>query len=225
LLYSGRLQFEDKVIPAPSKDEWGIDTLTRIMHGPCYLLAAFLAGLAQRQTITTGPMSGKYPSFYLQSWHPTTGPYMAIVTMLYKGLATGQLPDTIHENTTAQITSTLNASNLSVAYGNGTVVSATREIKYAAPRTVYRFVTNAEPNDPVYSGVSGGTLQILESRVRVTYDDGTTETLTGSVPASIIGSLQGVAKPSITGPAAKPLVGTPYWQCETTVEMRLVDPS
>lgn len=223
LLFSGRLRFEDMYDAVTGKDEWGMDTLERTMRGPVYLLETFLGGLRQGDV---------YRGYYLQTWEPDHHPYAPSVTLRYKGLSRG-IPEPLHFNSRPTLTGTVSAGDLHVTVTTGgtsgtggVIVSAIKEVQYIAPQTVWRYISKTEPEAAKYGVVRGvkatgeGALQILDSRIDVTFDDGYVQTMTGNAPAAVVTALATRPSNFVVGPDASPVVGTPYWEAVETVQFR-----
>lgn len=89
----GDTTFRDATIPAPSKSEFGMDTLTRHVEGfvgeDGENLQAFIESLNQGDTYDFGGVL-----FYLQTWSPDEGTPICTVTLNYKGLKPGGTPET-----------------------------------------------------------------------------------------------------------------------------------
>lgn len=210
LVYLGSKDHDDVITPAAGVDDWGIDTLERQVRGSP---AWFRQYHPKRGDV--------YESFFLQSWKPITDRIFPGYSLSYKGCPSG-LPDPLIVNTQCEICSNIPADNLSVTVASTgkVIVSAVKELKYIAPQTIYRYITDKEPDGPKYNTVRGSLLQLVSSVVFVTFDDGTSQVLTGNIPGAVTTALHVNPEIFVIGPTAARVFGTPYWECEDQVSLR-----
>jgi hypothetical protein len=212
----GDCNFGDIHTPVRSKDEWGVDVLTRRMQGASSLLAAFIATLTQGQTLQ---------GFYLQTWDDDKHPIKPVVTLTYKGLFSG-IPAPIAVNDIVQQTGSVSANFSSENGGKGFqygidasgaplyAVGATREFAYFAPQTVWRYIRNGQPTGPSYSNIGFiAHPSIIKSRI-VTSDGAP---FGGNAPAGLVSALGLSAGLMTVGFRSVPIIGTPYFECQDIV--------
>lgn len=211
LLFIGTLEAQDVSVPVSGKDAWGLDTLERTIRMPAFLFADYCANLRQGMA---------YNGYYLQSWNPSPHPYAPSVSLSYKGFQNG-VPDPLISNSRCELMSSINASNLRIASGGKIITSATKEVKYLSPQSNYRYIRSGEPSTPKYSDVRGAAaVKVQNTRISVSYDDGTTGVFIGTAPAALATALFLEPQPFITGPSSTQVFGTPYWECEESIVLR-----
>lgn len=214
--YSGHLEFRDIVIPVPNKDEWGVDTLERRVQGPGHLYANFEKNLKQGQIYQ---FSGD--SYYLQTWRQIDSKVFPGFMLSYKGFRNGVIPDPLPTTSRSELCSSVTAGDLSVTFAGKKIVGATQEIKYIAPTTIWRYLTKTEPTVAVFNTVRGSQgLSVLDSRITITYNDGTTSILAGNAPAGVVSALSVSPVTFVIGPAFNPIVGTPYFEAQEVVQIK-----
>ncbi len=213
LLFSGRLQFEDVTTPVSGKDEWGLDTLERTVRGPIFMFEDYAAALRQ---------GAIFKGYYLQSWRPIEHPFAPGFSLTYKGVQAG-IPDPFPNNSRCEILSSISAEKLSISHAGKRIISATREIKYISPQTNYRYISESEPQATKYGAVRGiktNEVQVIDSRIIASYDDGTTQPFVGIAPAALATALFVTPSVFVIGPSATKVFGTPYWECEEVCQLR-----
>lgn len=208
--------FRDIDTPAKSKNEWGIDVLTRRMQGAASLLTSFISGLAQAQT---------YQSFYLQTWSDDRHPVKPTVTLVYKGLING-IPQPLKFNDIVPATGSTSANfadeNGGAGYQYGIdsdgnplyALSAVREFAYYCPQTLWRYIAQGQPNGPQYGSLGFiRSAELIKSRI-VTSDGAV---FGGNAPAGLVSALAVEPETVTIGFRSEPVVGTPYFECEDLV--------
>ncbi len=193
--YKGEQEFVDQCVPAPVKNEFGIDVLSRKMRGRASGLLAFLLTLRQGQ---------QYGRFYLQSWQPDTDPIYPTVTLVYKGLVDG-LPDAMINDQTSTQTVTISTSTPS---------NASRTIQFWAPSTSYRYISLSRPNGFLYSGISNDRNPIVFSSV---INDEQGIIYKGNAPAALVTALTPAIVNLQQSQDAQEVYGTPYFEVEEVV--------
>lgn len=239
----GSCTFQDVYAPAKGKSEWGMDTLTRRLSGARSLLDAYIATLAQGQV---------YQGYYLQSWQPDEDPVVANITLEYKGLLTGGTPTPTQETeivsavgrTTKDYSTegTVGLVNLGRLYANtliastgeapapgdfGTSVqfikkryalSAYMEFTYKSPQTIYRYISVGRPVAARFSSVGFDYTLIIED-ARIVTSDGMI--FSGRTQENFF-DLTPVAENKVVSFMAKPVIGSPYWECQDIIKLELV---
>lgn len=238
----GRTTFEDATIPVPGKSEFGMDTLTRKMTG--YVgtnganLITFVQGLAQGQVFSFGGIP-----FYLQTWQPDDSTPVATVMLNYKGLKTGGTPQPIVDPEIVSASGSKSANystenggkgriyRTQVIYGTGTqanVILSTQDIyttgaiiefTYDAAQATYRYISVGRPNGPIYSTIGFNYTPEMKT-ARVTTSDGTVYGL--EVPIAIGPSLVPLPQMVNIGFVARPVVGSPFYECSEVVRQELL---
>lgn len=220
IVFTGHVEFRDVKTPAPSKDEWGLDVLERTVRGPGKYFEAYGAALKQ------GDVYGQH--FYLQSWRPIEHAIFPGWQLTYKGVRAGALPTALPVTSFSELVSTVEANDLEVTYQGKTIISASKEVKYIAPTTTYRYISRGRPTTPRYGAVdTNQPIQNIDSRTVVTLlDDSVTPpvtstmTLTGAAPAAVATALAGSPVVFVIGPTFEPILGTPYYECQEVVQMK-----
>lgn len=201
ITYVGETDFIAQSLPAPTKNEFGVDTMTVKYRGAAYKLAAFLKSLRQ------GARNADDGRFYLQTWNADEGTAYVTVNLLYKGLLDG-IPNQTASDSVSLQTMTVNCS---------TPKQATREMQFYAHETQYRYVTNTRPTNYRYSNPSILIApKLITSTITVQKDDGTSQVLRGSAPIGLLTALTPAVVGINTGHTATPIIGTPYFECTDT---------
>jgi len=195
VIYKGTTTFVDQCVPFVSKNEFGMDTLTRIMKGASSGVNAYLGTL--RQGIS-------YQGFYLQSWNSDQGTSYTTVILNYKGLSNGIPNPRVSEGTSMQ----------TVTISGDSPSEASRDIQFYADESTYRYITNTRPAGPSYSNTSTGRNPTIFSSV-INAADGTI--YKGSAPVALVTALTPATISMVTGHRAEPVYGTPWFECEDTV--------
>lgn len=203
-------------LSTPSKDEWGMDTLTQQIRGS---IPAFLGVTpVQGNTYTYGAAT-----FYLQTWQPIDHPVFPGYSLIYKGLIGGDLPDPLISSQRVEMLSTVTADGLSISYGGGTIISGAKEVKYETDQTVYRYITSSEPSAPTYTASIGPGIIIKDSRITASWEDAdgniSTITFTGNAPAGLVTALTATPSDVVSGPNWETVVGSPYYECVDVVRL------
>lgn len=231
--------FQDLYAPAKGKSEWGMDTLTRRVCGARSLLNAYIATLEQGDF---------YEGYYLQTWEPDDGPVVAIVTLNYKGLITGGTPAPLIETevvlavgrtsndysnlndglglmyrrdvyATAGETVPDNFGFSSYFYRDRYTVSAGMEFTYKAPQTRYRYITVGRPTAARYDEIGFEHEFVIED-ARISLSDGTVYYGTNRQTTF---SLTPVEVTRVMSFTSRPVVGTPWWECEDIIRLELAN--
>lgn len=221
--FTGKLEFRDIVIPAPGKDEWGADTLDRVVQGPASRFDKFIDGLKQGQVFKDE--NGN--RFFLQTWRPIEHHVFPGAYLSYKGLINDALPDPLPSTTVNETVSTLTASGLDITVGGEEneriIIGGTREIKYISPTTVWRYITREEPKVRKFNSVRGGSIVDRGSVIFAQYDDGGSERYVGSAPAALATALFAQPYVDTIGPSFDPIIGTPFFECMEVCQLRYPD--
>lgn len=241
----GRTGFEDMFAPAKGKSEWGMDTLTRKMEGARSELDAFIAGLTQGDV---------FEGYYLQTWDPNDDPDVAQVTLEYKGLITGGTPKPDITNNIVSAVGRASKSYLDQNAGLGIILrtivlwkfqyavpltigdldtvvgkrqvytqSATLEYSYHAVESRYRYISIGNLGGPRYTSVQSSYTPTIE-RARYSTSDGMTY---GRDNAGVVAAL-GISPrltEKVVSSVSRPVIGSPYFECEDIVRRELVDPA
>lgn len=238
----GSCGFLDLFAPAKSKNEWGVDTLTRKLTGARSLLEAFIATLAQGQV---------FQGYFLQTWEPDDNPTVATIALNYKGLLTGGTPTPRIET---QITAASGSASISFAAENSgfgrvyrriplytqptlvdpsgavieSVVVAGRDIyttgaqmefTYDAVQSVYRYVTQGRQDAPRYDVVDSSFVPTVIDARGITAD-GSSFGKSGGLFFAF--NLQPIER--VIGFTAVPVIGSPFYECEDVVRKELAIP-
>lgn len=202
--YNGSAIFHEQCQPHPSKNEFGIDTLSRKFRGPATKLSAFLSGLAQGQV---------YNSFYLQTWAADEDPVFPTVTLSYKGLLR-RIPDPISTDDTAMQSVSLSTSR-DDPEGSGKVINWVRDIQFWASTTTWKYISNSRPTAPRYTAINGNRNPVI-FRSSITGSNG--KVYAGAnAPADLITSLTPAATSIVQSSSAEQVYGTPWFECQDTV--------
>lgn len=220
LIYTGAVTGVHEVeLPQIDKNEWGIDTLKRTLSGTAPNVITAQAALAQGATYSFGGIT-----FYLQTWGQDNDPIFPRLILNYKGLR-GGIPDPFPVTSQSEMMSSINADGLSVSYAGKTIVSATQEVKYVAGQTTWRYIASSIPTAPIYGTVELSTFVILDSRITIALEDvdgnQSTQVLVGAAPAGVTSALTRTPTEYVIGPNFSPIFGTPYYECEDQVQLRL----
>lgn len=241
----GRTGFEDMFAPAKGKSEWGMDTLTRKMCGARSGLDTFIAGLTQGDI---------YQGYFLQTWDINDDADVAIVTLEYKGLITGGTPKPDIQNNIVSAVGRASKSYLDQNSGLGITLrsivlwkfqyaapetigdldvhvgtrivytqSATLEYTYHATESRYRYISVGNLGGPRYTSSASSYTPTIE-RARYTTSDGMTY---GRDNASVVAAL-GISPrltEKVVSSISRPVIGSPYYECEDIVRRELVDPA
>jgi hypothetical protein len=235
----GNCGFADAFEPAKSKNEWGIDVLTRKMIGARALLDAFLITLKQGRV---------FQGYFLQTWEPDENPQVCTVTLTYKGLLTGGTPvPTIQTQITAasgsaSVSFATENQGIGRAYqtiplytqptqfdNNGQVqtseviarrnvytTGANVEFTYDAVQTVYRYITRGRPAAPRYSVVDSEFIPTVKAARGITADG----TSFGKEQGIFL-TFQIVVLENVIGFNSSPVIGSPFYECEDVVRKEL----
>jgi len=195
LKYVGEKQFTEQCEPIPAKNEFGIDTLQRKMRGATDNLEAYLAGLAQGNKAPS-----PWGALYLQTWETDGNPKgYTEVTLHYKGLLSGKIPDPKISFSNATKSTTITAKN-----SNDDDV--TYDILYISPQVIYKSVLNTKKGGaPSYD--FAGDVTIRSS----IYTDPDTGQRRGGFPPNL------KFRQSVENDVFDPVYGSPYFERETTV--------
>lgn len=229
IAFEGALEFRDMFIPAPGKDEWGVDTLDRVVRGPASRFEQFLATLEKGMVCDARVTNARY--FYLQTWKPIDHHCFPGVSLSYKGFIGDAIPDDLPSTTRSELVSSVSASNLSITTGSEdnerTIIGGTRDIKYISPTTVWRYISRGEPTKKKYgnAGSVRGALGIenLGSRIVANYEDGGSESFGGNAPAGLVTALFVSPYIFVIGPSFQPIQGTPFYECEEVCQLKYPD--
>lgn len=226
IVFTGKLEFRDMFQPSPSKDEWGVDTLERVVRGPASRYEAFYRALRQGQVCNADIPGANY--FFLQTWQPINHPIFPGVAMTYKGLIDNVVPPDTSYTVRNELMSTISADGLSITAGDKTIVSGSNEIKYISPTTIWRYISRGEPTVQKYGapGSVRGALGIenLGNRIVGNTDEGDTIPYTqGTAPAALATALFGTPYVFVIGPSFTPIIGTPFFECEEICQMKYPD--
>lgn len=242
----GTCTFDDACVPLKGKSEWGMDTLTRKLTGARSLAEAFIATLVQGQIY---PATSSTP-YYLQTWDADDNPDVATLTLNYKGLVTGATPLPLQETEIVTVIgkTTADYSTEGVVGGNAQgrfyrkdqiwsltgeavgevtnttygfrsryALSAAMEFQYKAPQTTYRYITVGRRFAASFSNV-GFSYPLVIERARITLSDGTV--YQGREQETYF-DLTPVARNIVVDFQAKPIVGSPFWECSDTIRLEL----
>jgi hypothetical protein len=199
-VFKGNCEWDEISVPVPSKNEWGIDVLTREFSGRADKYEAFVKGLAQGT-----PFSVFGGTFYLQTWTGQPHRSFPTVALTYKGLLSGKIPDPVYETDTSPKSCTKTVVASGTGGGGSPTPNRTYEITYISTQRTYRFVSNEETSDPP-QGLTYDPPQIV-SEFYVD-DDGKKQS---GFPSglTLIGIVEGNRKSKI--------FGTPFWENQLTV--------
>lgn len=244
-LLVGRCDFEDATYPAVGKSEWGMDTLTRKMKGHVYNLEAYMATIAQGDTIDFNGAT-----FYLQSWQADDASPTATVTLNYKGLIAGGTPPVDIQRevvlTKGQTTQSYSTENDGLGRVYRTIplwtfdytagsppplggidsviatravhaVSATMEFTYRTVEARYRYIAVGAPVAARFFLV-GISYTLIIDDARIIMSDGA---ILGREYEVILG-LTPTPQQNVISFASKNVIGSPYWECEDRVRLELV---
>lgn len=189
--FKGNCEWGELSVPVPTKNEWGMDVLNRDFSGRADKYENFIKGLKQGDSFS---FSGG--QFYLQTWSSQPHRSFPVVTLSYKGLLSGKVPDPVFESDTSPKSCTKTVTSGSSP--------RTYEITYISTQKIWRYITN-----------DGGTIPPPE----LTYDlpqivtsfyvddDGKKKS---GMPAgiTIIGIVEGNRKSKV--------FGTPFWENQVT---------
>lgn len=235
----GDTTFRDATIPVPGKSEFGMDTLTRKMEGFVgengANLIGFIQGLNQGDTFLFGTVL-----FYLQTWQSDDATPIANVTLIYKGLKPGGTPEP--DIQTQIVASSGGTSADYSAFNDGIGIpyrkepfgdpasptliniyttSAVLEFTYDAAQSTYRYITTGKPSGPRYEHIDiEFTPTIKEGRMRVA--NGETYGFIGDV--TLAAAKIPVPQERVIGFVSRHVIGSPFWECEDTVRVELVQP-
>lgn len=194
--------FEDKFQPVATKNEWGVDTLTREQWGAQPELVTFINGLAQGDTYT---FNGG--TWYLQTWSCDNDNVYPTVTMNYMGLNDG-IPDPKIIDREIDGQGTISCTSPS---------EASRTFSYHSSQTTYRYIVATEPTGPTYTACNiniDPSANIFKSTV---FNADGTQYL-GTVPAPLLTALTPVSYDAIaTLVSCESIIGTPWFMCEDQV--------
>lgn len=208
LTYQGVTTFTDIGNPVTSKNDWGIDTIIRRVRGPVTNLDTYVAGLAQGQG---------YNGFYLQTWGIDDRPPYATVTLYYKGLHRGTIPDPAAFDETGICSTSIGAdvASLNITNSDGVAAkTAVRDIEFYCPQTTWRYIRYGRPSGYSYGAIANGrTATIIRNVIRL--DNGME--YRGNAPAGLVTALYLNPSNRIIGPHAEPVHGTPYYECHDIV--------
>lgn len=212
--YIGINAAHDQHIPVAGKDEWGMDTLFRTVRMSKAAFATYLAALDQGDIYTFDSHN-----FYLQTWQPFDGGAFPGVTLNYKGLTKG-LPDPLESDDRVELVSSV-SDEVETTYNEKDVVGASKTVRYVAPQTTYRYITSSRPTTPTHSTTNSANIEYLDSKVTLTFSDGSTQVVAGSVPSAVISALAGSPEEFVIGPIVEPVPGTIYFECVDVVRYQL----
>lgn len=227
VIYRGNTEFEDVRIPVVGKNEFGVDTLERVMQGGAPKLDAFLDKLKQGDTYKD--------KWYLQTWTHDGACIFPTVTLQYKGLASGTLPAPTYKNDTGCKTVTNSCSITSEAVAEiikGSPmegeevanVTAQKTVVFYSPQTVYRYVTDKLPSGPSYDKIAfNAQIIVKQSRIVARWAD-KEATFAGNAPAELVSALASGIQMVVVH-SSEPIIGSPYFECTDTVSLELLGDS
>lgn len=195
--------FEDKYTPVASKNEWGIDVLTRAQWGAQPGLVTFIQALAQGQTY-----SYNGGTWYLQTWECDNDEVYPTVTMTYMGLM-GGIPAPKTDGEEADLQGTFSVTSPS---------SATMTYSYTGRVGIYRYITSGRPTFPTYTAPDIDVEPVIWKSV-VYNADGTR--YLGNVPAPLLAALTPVGHNDNALMSCTPIVGSPWFACVDRVTRTL----
>lgn len=219
LIYIGDASYKDIAVPVPGKNDWGVDTMTRIVLGARNGLVAFINTLAQGQAAPA-----PWAAFKLQTWSPDdSDPIWGKVTLGYKGILGAHPPDQKYNEVIESSGSS--SAQFDPPYpwgGDEDAVAAVMDFTYYAGQTTWRSLRTID-NGPQY-GYLGFTYGYVLKRVRytVTGDGGSQTTFGNSAPVGIVSACTPAFQINTVGYRASPIFGTPYFECEDIVRGELV---
>lgn len=223
ITYIGNASFQEVAVPAPSKAQDGMETLTRIMKGARTLLPAFVNTLAQGQVYAT--------DYKLSTWDvDDSDPVWGQVTLNYKGVkggAAGTMPNPTTSN------SIVEASGTASYYwaepypwdpaNDKNAVSAVADYTYYAGQSVFKYFSMSQPSNATHNTLGLSFIYVLKRiRTTVTNDDNSTTIFGLSVPVGIASALSLHYEINVVGFQTDPVEGQAYFQCEDTVRAEIV---
>jgi hypothetical protein len=221
----GDCTFTESTPAAPAKNDWGVDILIRKFTGAQSLRAAFEATLEQGQTYVYNGIT-----YYLQTWSWDDRVAVSTVTLNYKGLHDGVPPEVVINEIVGASGSTSADFTLGgtrpqgIVYGQDAAgkdlyaIGAQMEFTYLAGQTLYRYISNGQPDGPSHSTL-GFTYTPIVKRARVSTSDGATFGLLS--PLAIGPALEPAVITRAVGFGSQPIFGTPYFECQDTVRTDL----
>lgn len=224
ITYQGRIEFAENSRPALSKSEYGIDILRRTFIGASPLRAKFDAGLSQGLLF-----SYNGARYFLQSWEWDDNKQWPTVTLFYKGVASGKMPNP--QKTNASIIQNVSISAevtwtppIDPEPEEPITETVTRDINYRAFQTNWRLVADSEPLGNPLVGVTSRAVQpqIISSRI-------TTETsgLTyngNNAPAALVAATTITPGYFMLDQNAFEVFGSPLWEVDEVVALMYLAP-
>jgi hypothetical protein len=199
VVYKGRVGFEDTCQPAPSKSEFGMDTVTRVLKGSALLLQDFI------KTIRTKTQCPGYEGCQLQNYSTDQNPVFPSISLFYKGLIDGNLPDAIGYDEYVVQTMTITTDSPQ---------KASREIQFEALATRWLYITRERP----IGGSMTRTSYQFEPQIReqkIILEDGTL--IYGNADAGLVTALTPPVENRRLNFIANPVPGTIYFECEEVI--------
>lgn len=193
LTFVGNCEWAMVEEPSPGKNDWGMDTLELVFSGRSDKYENFTKTLSQKATYNWGG-----GTFALQSWTPSWHRSFPTVTLRYKGLINGRIPDPRYSDSTSQ-----KSTSVTTTVGGE---ERTYDILYVSPQVVMRYITNTRgfSQMPVLTGL--GVPLIFAS----SYVDPSTGRRRSGNPSGI--SMYGL----IESKNQEPIDGTPWFETEVT---------
>lgn len=197
--FSVLLIFRDVACPAATKNEWGMDVLTREIRGPGALYDDFSQTLAQGQSFRFANQT-----YYLQTWQPIEDKIFPGYRLSYKGCFSG-IPRPFASGRTIQQTLKITCSSPQ---------NASRDITYLTRESYIKYITTSRPSGPSYSSLDAAYAPVIIKSV-ITDENG--KPYFGSAPSDLVTALTvaGTTNTSVT--ETNPVFGTPYFENMDTV--------
>jgi len=182
--------------PRFSKSEYGLDIAQVVMSGISTDLRSYLLSLRQGMRLAT------YATMFLSTWDNDHHRSFPPVTLTYKGLLNGALPNPI-------VSDDITTSTTSATAGDSGDAADQRtwEIVFSSPARRFRYVASTRPSGPKFQTWVGGPVKspsIITQSIR----DGNGRPR-ASAPG--IGQIFGA---QLAGFTVDPVPGTPYFECE-----------
>lgn len=221
IAFEGHLEFRDMFIPTPAKDEWGADTLERLVQGPASRFEDYGSKLKQGQVYD----GNKF--FFLQTWRAIDHKCFPGYALSYKGFIDDKLPDPIPSTSRSELMSSISAIDLDITDGGRTITSGVAEMKYIAPTTIWRYISRGEPDKKRFGGPGSvrGVMGIenLSTLITANYDDGSSAQFAGNAPAGLATALFATPFIFTIGPSFSPIWGTPFFECDEICQYKYPD--
>lgn len=183
--------------PRFSKTDYGLDVAQVVMSGPSTKLQSYLISLRQ------GTVMAGYSFMFLSTWDSDHHQTFPPVTLTYKGLLNGALPNPLtYDDFSSGTTSATKGDSGDAAD------QRTWEILFSSPVRRYRYITNVRPTGPKFSASAASGPAGHPSVITQSIRDGNGRPRS-SAPG--IGFLYGA---QLQGFSVEPIPGTPYFECE-----------